>query len=123
FDLPDQIDPADATTPWRWDASWMNAAWHRGVCDLLSWVLGNSTISPLTQRQVRWPGVYELTYEESAASDVVAQGRPGMPPANPRRYPPPQYGEAIQATITWLRGESTIPPAGRNGEAPYDSGT
>ncbi len=119
FDLPDQIDPADAATPWRWDPRWMNAAWHRGVRDLLTWVLGESAISPLTRSRVRRPGVYELTYEESTANDLIAQGRPGMLPANTQLYPPPQYAEAIQATITWLRGESTIPPAGRNGEAPY----
>jgi hypothetical protein len=122
FDLPDQIDPADAAIPWRWDASWMNAAWHRGVRDLLSWVLGDSPISPLARRPVRWPDTYELTYEETAASDVIAQGRPGMLPPDPRRYSPPQYGEAILATITWLRGETTTPPAGQNGEVPYDPG-
>jgi len=122
FDLPDPIDPAVAVSPWRWDARWMNAAWHRGVGDLLSWVLGDNPVSPLTRRQVRWPETYELTYEEAAASDVIAQGRPGGLPADPRRYPPPQYGEAIQATITWLRGETTIVPAGPHGEAPYETG-
>jgi hypothetical protein len=122
FDLPGQIDPADAANPWQWDASWMNAAWNRGVRDLLGWVLGDKPTSPLTRRPVRWPDTYELTYEESAASDVIAQGR-GMLPVDPRRYPPPQYGEAIQATITWLRGETTTPPAGQNGDAPYDPGS
>jgi hypothetical protein len=101
----------------------MNAAWHRGVRDLLSWVLGDSPTSPLTRRTVPWPDTYELTYEESAASDVIAQGRPGMLPVDPQRYSPLQYGEAIQATITWLRGETTILPTGADGEAPYDPGT
>lgn len=122
FDLPEQINPGDAASPWQWDARSMNAAWHRGVRDLLSWVLGDSAVSPLSRRQVCWPDAYELTYEESAASDVIAQCRPGMLAADPRRYPPPQYGEAIQATITWLRGETTTPPACRNGEASYDPG-
>lgn len=49
-------------------------------------------------------------YEESAVSDVIAQGRPGGPPVSPVTCPPPQYGEAIQVTITWLRGEAAEQP-------------
>jgi hypothetical protein len=85
----------------------MNTAWHRGVRDLLAWVLGDRTDSPLSGRDVGLPAVYDLTYEEAAAEDVIAQVRDdGLPP---------QYGEAIQATITWLSGESTTRPA----DSPY----
>jgi hypothetical protein len=97
----------------------MNAAWQRGVCDLLSWVLGDRPDSPLCGRIVGLPTVYDLTYEETAAEDVIAQSRPGGIPADPRRYPPPQYGEAVQANISWLRGESSTLPVGSCGEAPY----
>src|ERR1022692_516594 len=40
FDLPDPMNPADAINPGQWEAGWMNAAWLRGVRDLLDWVLG-----------------------------------------------------------------------------------
>jgi hypothetical protein len=119
FDLPEPMDPAEAADPWRWQPSWMNAAWHRGVHDLLSWVLGDRAHGPLCGRVVGLPTIYDLTYEETAAEDIIAQARPVGIPADPRRYPPPQYGEAIQATISWLRGESTAPPADSDGETPY----
>ena len=53
FDLPEPMDPADARNPWRWDASWMNAAWLRGVRDLLDWVLGERAASPLCRQDRR----------------------------------------------------------------------
>jgi hypothetical protein len=71
-DLPDPMDPADARHPWQWDAAWMNAAWLRGVRDLLEWVLGERAASPLCGR-VGLPTVYDLTYEDGAADDVVLQ--------------------------------------------------
>jgi hypothetical protein len=37
----------------------------------------------------------------------------------PATYPPPRYGEAIQAAILWLRGETIQPPADPEGNAPY----
>ena len=46
-DLPDPMDPADAQNPWRWPATWMHAAWLRGVRDLLDWVLGDRPTAPL----------------------------------------------------------------------------
>lgn len=55
------------------------------------------------------PNAYDLTYEDAAADDVVTQGCPGGLPVDPSTYPPPQYGEGIQATIRWLRGEDTTP--------------
>jgi hypothetical protein len=121
FDLPDPMDPDDAQQPWRWPASWMNAAWLRGVRDLLTWVLGESTASPLRQRAVGLPTAYDLTYEDAAADDVVTQGRPGGLPVDAPTYPPPQYGEGIQATIRWLRGEDTTPPISNEGCSPYVS--
>lgn len=109
LDLPEPIDPADAARPWQWEPAWMNAAWQRGVRDLLDWALGNRPASPLSRHAtVGLPAVYDLSYEEAAASDISAQGRPAGLTVDPANYPPPQYGEAIQATITWLRGESTL---------------
>lgn len=121
FDLPEPMSPSDARHPWRWDATWMNAAWLRGVRDILTWVLGETSTSPLCQRTVGMPTTYDLTYEESAADEIVLQGRPGGHGVDPAVYPPPQYGEAIRATISWLRGETTKPPTDHNGHSPYST--
>ena len=118
-DLPDPMDPADARTPWQWDAEWMNAAWLRGVRDLLDWVLGDRAASPLCGRIVGLPAVYDLTYDDGAAEDVIPQGRPGGLPVDSQRYPPPQYGEGLQETIRWLRGETTTMPADQHGCGAY----
>ena len=121
-DLPEVMSPSDARHPWRWDAAWMNAAWLRGVRDLLTWVLGQCDASPLCDRTVGLPTTYDLTYEEAAADPIVMQGRPGGSAVDPATYPPPQYGEGIQATISWLRGEATALPVDRNGHSPYAIG-
>jgi hypothetical protein len=122
-DLPDDSDPADAGNPWRWSAEQMNAAWLRGVRDLLEWVLGERDTSPLCQRDTGSPSAYDLTYEDSAAAELAARRRPGGPLSNLAAYAAPQYGEAIQATVRWLRGEATAPPADRRGRSPYVGAT
>ena len=119
FDLPDPMNPADARNPWRWDATWMNAAWLRGVRDLLDWVLGARVLSPLGQRVAGLPTALDLDYEDLTADDVVLQGRPGGVAVNPGIYPPPQYGEAIQAAIHWLRGETPVSPVDQHASSPY----
>jgi hypothetical protein len=87
-DLPDAMPPSLARHPWRWDSAWMNAAWLRGVRDLLTWVLGERDTSPLCDRAVGLPTTYDLTYEEAAAGPIILQGRPGGYPVDPARYPP-----------------------------------
>jgi len=118
-DLCDPIAPKQARHPWRWDAAWMNAAWLRGVRDLLIWVLGERDTSPLCDRAIGTPTTYDLTYEEDAAKQIVLQGRPSGVSADPVAYPPPQYGEGAQAAISWLRGETTSSPVSPNGNSPY----
>jgi hypothetical protein len=118
-DLPAAMSPAEARHPWRWTAGWMNAAWLRGVRDLLSWVLGDCPASPLGSREVGVPAVTDLAYEESAVGRVVLQGRPGGLPVDPAALPPPQYGEGVLAAIAWLRGEATTPPVDASGHSPY----
>jgi hypothetical protein len=63
--------------------------------------------------------VYDLSYEDGAADDVVQQGRPSGLPVDPDTYPPPQYGESLQETIRWLRGETTTPPTDQHGCGAY----
>jgi hypothetical protein len=113
------MDPADALNPWRWEPAWMNAAWLRGVHDLLDWVLGDRSASPLGQEVIGLPTARDLDYEDLEADDVVSQGRPGRTMVAPEVYPPPQYGEAIQATIRWLWGVIIVSPVDRHGHGPY----
>jgi hypothetical protein len=105
------MDPADATNPWRWPATWMHAAWLRGVCDLLDWILGDRASSPFGQRVTGLPTIQDLEHEDLQAYDIASQGRLGGVMVNPNAYPPPQYGEAIRASIRWLHGEATNSPA------------
>jgi hypothetical protein len=119
FDLPDPMDPGEAMDPWRWSAEWMNAAWLRAVRELLGWILGDRPTAPASGRVVSPPTAYDLTYEENIADDIALQGLPGGLTTDPATYPPPQYGEAIQATSRWLRGETTIEPVDDDGNGPY----
>jgi hypothetical protein len=109
-DLPDPMDPSDARNPWQWPATWMHTAWLRGVRDLLDWVLGDCVASPLGQQVVGLPSVHDLEHEDLQADEVASQGRPGGLTVDPDAHPPPQYGEAIQESIRWLRGEATSDP-------------
>ena len=118
LDLPDPMDPADARDPWRWDPAWMNVAWLQGVRDLLNWVLGDKHVSPLRNRFVVRPALDYLTFEDEAAEEIAWQGRPGGVPVDPEDHPP-QYGEAIQATIRWLRGDVATPPLDQHNCGPY----
>jgi hypothetical protein len=109
------MDPGDARNPWHWDPAWMNAAWLQGVRDLLNWVLGDEYISPLRNRFMVRPPLDHLAFEEEAAEEMARQGRPGGEPGDN----PPQYGEAIQATVRWLRGKTAAPPISQHGQGPY----
>jgi hypothetical protein len=119
FDLPAPMDPADAWNPWRWPATWMHAAWLHGVRDLLEWVLGERSVSPFGQRLASLPVVADLDREGPGADEVILQGRPGGPSINPEAHPPPQYGEAILATIQWLQGVTKARPVDQHGLSPY----
>jgi len=122
-DLPDDLHSADLGSPWRRNAEQMDAIWLRGVRDLIEWVLGERDSSPVCGRSTGLPTAYDLTYEESAAAEVAAQRRPDRRISNLAAYAAPQYGEAIKATIRWLRGEATAPPADCRGRSPYVAAT
>jgi hypothetical protein len=119
LNLPDPMDPSEARNPWRWHAIWMHAAWLRGVRDLLDWVLGDRATSPLGQQVTGLPTVRDLEHEDLQADEVASQGRPDGIMVDPETYPPPQYGEAVQATTRWLRGEATVSPVGPAERGPY----
>jgi hypothetical protein len=85
FDLPEPMSPTEALSPWQWPATWMNAAWLRGVRDLLDWVLGERMNSPLGQRVAGMPATHDLDREDLEADDVVSQGAPGRHQWSTRR--------------------------------------
>jgi hypothetical protein len=107
-------DPGNTRNPWQQNPARMNAAWFRGIRDLLEWVLGDRPTAPLSGRTIHRPTIYDLGYEESAAQEVIRESGQGHHLADPDSLPP-HWGEAIQATIHWLRGEITSVPGG-----PYD---
>jgi hypothetical protein len=118
-DLPVPLDPMLAAQPWGWDPAWMDAAWLRGTKDLLAWVAGGHDTAPLSGQVAHLPSLAQAMGECGFACDVLEQGRPAGQPVQPGTYPPPQYGEAVQATCDWLSGARTRPPADRHGHGDY----
>ncbi|HET9894618.1 MAG TPA: hypothetical protein VFQ44_06755 [Streptosporangiaceae bacterium] len=116
-DLPSEMPPCQAEQPWRWPASWMNAAWLRGTIAYLDWVLGESPVGPLSGEHrpldpittlitpeppygpadliaMRGVGCGVANIEEELMTyldAVIMQGHEGQPKAEPARYPPPQW--------------------------------
>ncbi len=123
----------------------MNAAWLRGTIAYLNWVLGDQDIAPLsgerrplnpavtlaapepaypqaTLIRMRGAGCGVANIEEEMMvylSDVVMQGHEGQPEAEPDRYPPPQWGEAVEQAHNWVTGEDPKPPAYHHGCGDY----
>ena len=83
-DLPNPMDPDQARHPWHWSPGWMNAAWLHDVRDLLTWVLGEDRVSPLSEHAVCLPTVHDLSYEETGLPLVAwtmcprFEGNPGV---------------------------------------------
>jgi hypothetical protein len=77
--------------------------------DLLGWVLRERESSPVGHRAVGPPTSDDLTYEEEAARDLLGMGRTGDPAVDLEIGIRAQYAEGVQASIRWLRGETTQP--------------
>ena len=144
-DLPAEIPPWRAERPWQWPGSWMNAAWLRGAVAYIDWIMGETAVGPLSgQHKPLDPiatlarpeppyaqadlirmrgvgcGVANIEEEMMAYLDtVVMQGHEGQPPAEPGRYPPPQWGEGVQQAHDWATGEDSKPPADHHGCGGY----
>jgi hypothetical protein len=117
---PEIMTPDDTSSPRQSDADRMEAAaWLRGVHDLLDWILGERPATPLCHRTVQLPTVDDLTFEENAADELVAQSHSDSPLADSASKTALQYAEAVQATIHWLRGEATTPPVDHEGRGSY----
>jgi len=92
------------------DENHTDVAWLQGVSDLLSWVLGGRPAAPLSNRANGLPAVADLAWEEEAAEELVARCHTADLRGQTDGSHPLEYGEAIQASIRWLRGEVTEPP-------------
>lgn len=119
--MPDPISAAQAARPWSMTAAQMNTFYLNGTLMFLLWVTGDTKDSPLTgQPPARTPPNADDVEIELASLDIVAaQGRDRDHPAEPGTYPPPQYGEGIDAAYRWLTGEDTRPPVDHHGCGAY----
>lgn len=143
-DLPDDIPLSQAERPWQWPSGWMNAAWLHGTIAYLDWVLGDTPVTPLSRRHVRLHPVGSLAHIDPRVlvalremngvgigvpaiqlelmdylDAVTTQGHEGQPPAEPARYPPPQWGEGVEQAHAWVTGEDAKPPADHHGCGDY----
>ena len=144
-DLPADISLWQAERPWQWPAWWMNAAWLRGAVSYLNWVLGDQDTAPLSAQhrpldlvttlaapnppytqaeliELRGVGfgVADIEHEIMVyLAAVTMQGHEGQPPAEPSRYPPPQWGEGVGQAHDWVTGEDLKPPADHHGCGGY----
>lgn len=144
-DLPSDMSAGRAERPWQWPPSWMNAAWLHGAIAYLDWVLGDTPVSPLSCQHNPLDPVATLAHPEPpyAQADLIAmrgvgcgvanieeelmvyldavvmQGHEGQPPAEPDRYPPPQFGEGVGQAHDWVTGEDNQSPADHHGCGAY----
>jgi hypothetical protein len=138
-DLPASIPRWKARQPWQWPSGWMNAAWLRGAAAYLDWILGDTAVTPVSFRirpvtshldlctVTGWrenygvgAGRYDIDEEiHSYAAPCSWQGHEGGGPADPDRYPPPQWCEAVVQAHDWATGEEGDPPADRHGCGAY----
>jgi hypothetical protein len=86
------------------------ADYLEGVAATLAWVLCERPEAPITQSRPRELTTRDLKAERVHAEDVIEQARN---PWTAARLPPPWYGEGVKLTITWLLGDSTVPPSTR----------
>lgn len=83
-----------------------DADYLSGVAATLSWVLGEAR-SPITGKQFK-PTTRNIKTERLHAEDFIEQA---ALPWIADRAPSPWYGEGVKSTITWLLGDSTVPPS------------
>jgi len=115
YGFGEELHPADLARPWG-NARWQDNAWLRGVRDLLEWVLGDTCIGPLRGTPAARPTPYEVYRDLGDIDEIMRQGsrcpvRPG--------WPPPQSGEAMDATVLWLNGRTKVPPVCEHGLGAY----
>ena len=119
--MPDPVSAAQAARPWSMTAGQMNTFYLNGTLMFLMWITGDSKDGPLTGQPAAHtpPDADDVEIELASLDIVVAQGRDRDCPAEPGTYPPPQYGEGIDAAHRWLTGEDTRPPVDHHGCGAY----
>ena len=139
-DLPADIPRWKAERPWQWPTSWFDAAWLRGTIAYLDWILGDTQIAPVTRqpkpiapgptrtrasslasaRCTASPQAGTTSKKKSTPREVgLMQGHEGEEPADPDRYPPPQWCEGVVQAHDWATGEDGEPPADHHGCGAY----
>jgi hypothetical protein len=85
--------------------------WARGVVQLLDWVCGVSSESPVTGLPVlaRRPSLYQVSLDVQHAMVARVHARDTGEPVEAARM------EAIMETFVWLAGWSLVPPVDRHG--------
>jgi hypothetical protein len=102
---------ADTRAFARQDADYLD-----GVMATLAWALGEQVESPITRARSGELTTRAHKMERVHAEDVIEQSRY---PWLADRLPPPWYGEGVKFTITWLLGDTTVPPVDPAGRGPY----
>jgi len=138
-DLPADIPQWQAERPWQWPKPWFDAAWLRGAIAYLDWILGDALVTPVSRQHkpvaphldlcfvAGWranygvgAGRYDIDEEiHDYAQSGSWQGHEGEEPADPDRYPPPQWCEAVVQAHDWATGEDSQPPADHHGCGAY----
>jgi hypothetical protein len=111
YGFGEDLHPADLAQPWG-NARWQDNAWLRGVRDVLAWLLGDVTTGPMTGARTAQPTLTDIYDDLADMDEIMQQGsripvRPG--------WPPPQTGEAWDATLDWLQGRQDWAPACEHG--------
>ena len=76
-----------------------------GMLMTIPWVLGERAETPITHAQVETTTI-TLKRERLHAEDAIEQRGDQRSANRPSRF----YGEAVQSTVSWLLGDSTVPP-------------
>jgi len=118
YGFGEELHPADLARPWG-NARWQDNAWLRGVRDLLEWVLGETVLGPVRGTPAVKPTPYDVYRDLGDIDEIMWQGsrcpvRPG--------WPPPQSGEAMDATVRWLDGRTGKPPVCEHALGAYQCG-
>ncbi len=115
----EELHPEDLARPWAQPGAWKDNAWLRGVRDLLEWVAGDVTCGPLRGTPAARPTPWDVYADTSGIDEIMRQGsrcpvRPG--------WPPPQSGEAMNATVHWLDSKTDVLPVCEHALGAYQCG-
>lgn len=111
----EELHPDDLARPWG-NARWQDNAWLRGVRDVLEWLAGDVACGPMRGTPAARPTLTDIYNDLSDVDEVMMQGSRIRVRAG---WPPPQTGEAWDATLKWLQGRQDWAPACPDGKGVY----